>query len=114
LFEIILNIALSATIISAALWVAKTNPILGGFVISLPLSTLIVLALSRFQNKDAVSTVLLAKSILLALPLTVLFFVPFLLSDKLKLSFWTSYFSGISLLIVSFGLHKWIAAKWLQ
>jgi hypothetical protein len=113
MWQIALNILLSASIISTALFVAKTNPILGGFIVSLPLSTLIVLAFSKWQNQDAGNTAALAKSIFVAVPFTLLFFVPFLLADKCKLSFWASYGLGILLLAVSFVLHRYVMQNWL-
>jgi hypothetical protein len=112
--QLILNIFMSASIISLALWVAKANPILGGFVISLPLSTLIALAFSKLQNHDVGNTFLLAKSIFVAVPLTLVFFVPFLLAERMKLSFWTSYLIGLGLLSISFGVHKWITINWMR
>lgn len=112
--EIALNILLTSTILSVVLWISKTDPTIGGFLISLPISTLIVLALSRIQTGDAGNTFALAKSIFVGFPLTALFFVPFLLSEKLNLGFWTSYFIGFSLLGVSYGLHKWIMERWVS
>ncbi len=112
--EIVLNILLTSTLISLVLWISKTNPVLAGFIVSLPLSTLIVLAFSKIQNQDSGNTFIMAKSIFLAVPATLLFFVPFLLADKLRLSFWTSYFVGIGLLVISFFLHKLIMTSWLK
>jgi hypothetical protein len=103
-----LNIGLSALIISTALWIAKQNPGLGGFVVSLPLSTLIVLALNRIQNPDPASGMTLAKSIFVAIPATLTFFVPFLLAEKLRLSFWTCYGSGVALLGTSYFVHRFV------
>ncbi len=111
--EIAINIALTSTILSVVLWISKTNPILGGFIVSLPLSTLIVLAFSKIQSGDAGNTFLLAKSIFAAVPLTLLFFVPFVLADRLKLTFWASYLIGFALLGLSYGIHKWLMANWL-
>ncbi len=111
--EIATNVALTSVLLSVVLWVSKTNAILGGFIVSLPISTLIVLAFSRIQQGETGNTQLLAKSIFVALPATLTFFIPFLLADRLKLSFWTSYFTGICLLTVSFFIHKWLVTRFL-
>jgi hypothetical protein len=111
LTEIATNVLLTSTILSVVLWISKTNPVLGGFILSLPLSTLIVLAFSKIQNGDAGNTFILAKSIFVGVPATLLFFVPFLLADKLKLSFWTSYLIGVALLGISFLVHKLIMSN---
>ncbi len=83
MMPIVLNIALTSILLSLVLWVSKKNPILGGFILSLPLSTLIVLALSKIQNDDPGNTTLLAKSIFIGVPASLLFFVPFLLAERL-------------------------------
>ncbi len=109
--EIFFNLTISASVISLVLWISKSNPSLAGFVLSLPISTLIVLALSKLQNKDPGNTFMLAKSVMIGVPATLLFFVPFLLADKLKLSFWTSYIIGFLLLGLSYVIHKWLVAQ---
>jgi hypothetical protein len=113
LAEIALNVALTSMVLSLVLWLSKTNPVLGGFIVSLPLSTLIVLAFSKMQNGDAGNTFVLAKSIFVAVPSTLLFFIPFLLADKFKLTFWSSYFIGFALLGLSYVIHKWIMTNWI-
>lgn len=104
--DVILNIGLSALGISLVLWISKSNPSLAGFVASLPLSTLIILAFSRLQGAETQSTYTLAKSIFIGIPSTLVFFVPFLLADRLRLSFWTCYFSGFALLGLGFFVHR--------
>lgn len=112
--EIVFNVVLTTTILSLVLWISKSNPVLGGFVVSLPISTLIVLAISRIQNGESGNTFILAKSIFIAVPSTLVFFIPFLVADKFKLSFWTSYSVGFALLIVSFFTHKYIMNNWVS
>ncbi len=104
--QIVLNVIFTSALISLVLWIAKANPKLGGFVLSLPTSTLIALAFSKIQNGDEGNTIEFAKSIFVGIPATLLFFVPFLLAEKFKMSFWTSYVCGILLLSVSYVLHK--------
>src|SRR3990167_7112781 len=103
--EIIFNVVITSIILSVVLVVSKTNPRLGGFIVSLPISTLIVLAMSRFQTGSAGNTMELAKSIFIAIPSTLTFFIPFLLADRLKLDFWACYGIGFLLLTLSFFVH---------
>ena len=112
MIQLFFNVLLSATLISVVLWVSKTNPILGGFIISLPISTLITLGFSKFQNQDVGNTFMLAKSIFVSVPLTLLFFIPFLFAEKWKLSFWSSYFAGVALLAISYFIHRWLMRVW--
>lgn len=112
--QFVWNLMLSASIISATLWIAKANPVLGGFLISLPLSTLIVLALSKIQGNSVGDTFELAKSIFVGVPLTLGFFLPFLAAEKFKLSFWACYGLGLSLLLLSFYGHRWIMSQFFR
>jgi len=106
--QFILNLILSASLISGTLWIAKAYPALGGFIISLPLSTLIVLALSKLQEHSVGDTFLLAKSIFVGVPLTLGFFLPFLVAETFRLSFWSCYGLGLFFLLLSFLGHRWI------
>ena len=103
---ILINIFVSAAVISLCTWLAEKRPDLAGFIVSLPLSTLLVLALNQIQYGDTAKGTLLAKSIFVAIPSTLVFFVPFLLAERLKLSFWVSYGIGICLLVFAFFIHR--------
>jgi len=105
---IILNIIISAIAISVCVWLAEKRPDLAGFIVSLPLSTLLVLALNQFQHGDAYKGTVLAKSIFIAIPSTLVFFIPFLFAEKLRLPFWVCYSIGLVLLVVAFFIHKTI------
>lgn len=112
--EFVFNLALTSALLSLVLWVSKANPVLGGFIVSLPISTLIVLALSKAQSQDPANSFLLAKSIFVAVPASLLFFVPFLLAPRFKLPFWTAYAAGLGLLILSYGIHRWVMSRWVS
>ena len=112
--EIAANVALTSVLLSFVLWLSRTNPILGGFIVSLPISTLIVLAFSKLRGGDTGNTFLLAKSIFVAVPSTLTFFIPFLVAERLKLSFWTSYLMGLGLLTASFFAHRWVMTSWIR
>src|SRR5690606_933921 len=105
---ILFNIILSATIIGVCTWLTEKRPDLAGFIVSLPLSTILVLFLTQVQYQYGTKAILLAKSISIAIRSTLVFFIQFILADKLKLSFWFAYGSGLSLLIIGFFFHKYL------
>ncbi len=111
---IALNVALSSALISLAVYLSRTSPALGGFLVSLPLSTLIALALARFQGGSAEPAFQLARSIFVAVPATLVFFVPFLLAPRFKLEFWVCYAAGAALLVVAYFVHSMILASWAR
>jgi hypothetical protein len=77
------KIVLSALVIAAASWLSGKYPKLAGFIIALPLATLIALVLSYTEHKNAETTITFAKSILIGVPASYLFFFPFSLPKVL-------------------------------
>jgi hypothetical protein len=103
---VILNIIVSACVIGFASWLSGRFPGTAGFIVALPLATMLVLPLSQLQHGEGESTILVAKSIFLALPVTLTFFIPFLLSGRLKLSFWQAYALGCLALVLGYFVHR--------
>jgi hypothetical protein len=99
-----INTLVSALMIAAAAWMSRKYPVTAGFVVALPLATMLVLPLAYLQHRDSVSAFELARSILVALPITVLFFVPFLF--RARLSFWGAYALGCALLPAGYFVHR--------
>ena len=112
---IIINIIVSACLIGFASWLSGRFPATAGFIVALPLATLLVLPLSQLQHGDSENTILLAKSIFVAVPVTLTFFIPFLLSGRLGLSFWQAYLLGGLALTLGYFAHRWIVRVfWLS
>jgi hypothetical protein len=101
---ILLNTLVSALVIGAAAWLSRKYPDTAGFLIALPLATLLVLPLAYLQHRDPDSVFQMARSILVALPITLLFFVPFLMRDRF--SFWGAYAIGCALLPIGYFVHR--------
>ncbi|MGD8316595.1 MAG: hypothetical protein PVH21_14560 [Myxococcales bacterium] len=99
-----LNTLVSAVVIGLAAWISRRYPVTAGFLIAMPLATMLALPLAYAQHRDATSVFEMARSILVALPITVLFFVPFLWRDRL--SFWAAYGLGCVLLPVGYLVHR--------
>jgi len=101
-----MNVLLSALIISFASWLSGRYPTTAGFLIALPIATMLVLPLSYFQHGDQANTVLLARSVFTAIPISLLFFVPFLVAERFALSFWQAYAVGCMALPAGFVVHR--------
>jgi hypothetical protein len=104
----IAKIIFAAIIISFASWLAGKKTSLAGFITALPLTTLLALAFSHMEWGDARQSVNFAKSIFVAVPITLLFFLPFLLAQKLQLGFWQCYVSGVALLGIGYFFHSYL------
>ncbi len=105
------KILISAILISIVTWLSGKKTGLAGFLTALPLTSIIALAISQFQWQDSTQTVEYAKGIFFAIPVSTMFFVPFLFSEKYNLNFWSCYFIGIGLLGVGYIVHSYIFDK---
>mgnify|MGYP001556081279 FL=1 len=101
---IVVNTLVSALVIGLAAWMSRRYPSTAGFIVALPLATLLVLPLAYLQHRDAGSVFDMARSILVALPITLLFFIPFLMRDRL--TFWGAYAIGCALLPGGYFAHR--------
>lgn len=105
----LLNTVVSALVIAFASWLSGRTPRLAGFIVALPLATMLVLPLSYWQHGNPATSIALARSIFVAVPLTLTFFVPFLLSDRIGLSFWQAYGLACITLSLAFFVHRLLA-----
>lgn len=104
----VLKALFSGTVIAFASWLAGKRPELAGFIIALPLVTLLALPLSYAQYNDPAASVKFAQSIFAAIPLSLLFFVPFLLAARLQWNFWMLYGAGLALLAAGYFIHRFV------
>ena len=106
----VFKLAVSASVIAFASWLAGKRPELAGFIVALPLMTLLVLPFAHAQYHDPQASIQFAKSIFVAVPLSLVFFIPFLFADvlmtRLHIGFWGLYCSGLALLVGAYGVHQ--------
>ena len=95
-------------IITFASWLAGRKPVLAGFIIALPLMSMLSILFSYLQYKDMEKINKFSLSILLAVPLSLAFFVPFVLNRWFKMHFALTYFLGISCLALAYFIHSLI------
>ena len=100
------KLTISASVISFTSWLAGARPALAGFILALPISSLIALAFSQAQYRDTARTAEFARGILMGVPLSLTFFVPFVFADRLKWPFWALYGTGLILLGLSYLIHQ--------
>ena len=102
------KVLLAALIIAFASWLSGKKPELSGFIIALPIASFIAIAFSYLEHKNAENSVIFAKSILVGVPISYLFFVPFFFAKSLNMNFWIIYGSGLILLVIGYFVHKYI------
>ena len=105
-----LKVLLAAVVIAFASWLSGKKPELSGFIIALPLASLIALVFSYLEHKNPETRITFAKSILIGVPISYLFFLPFIFAKSLGMNFWLIYAIGVILLVVGFVLHRYIVS----
>jgi len=105
---VLINILLTVVIVSFSAWLSGRFPRLAGFIVALPLSTLLVLLMSQAQHRDPAVVAEFAKSIFVAVPITLGFLVPFMMARRWGLSFWACYGIGCSLIVVGYFAHRFL------
>lgn len=103
------KIIVSAILISFVSWFSGKKIGLAGFLTALPLTTLLALAFSHMEWGNSKQSVEYAKSVFVAIPVSLLFFIPFLMAEKLNLNFWTCYTSGVVFLGGGYFIHSYIS-----
>ena len=102
------KVLLAALIIAFASWLSGKKPELSGFIIALPIASIIAIAFSYLEHKNTENTVIFAKSILVGIPVSYLFFLPFFFAKNFNMNFWLIYGLGIILLVMGYFVHKYI------
>lgn len=104
------KVLLAALVIAFASWLSGKKPELSGFIIALPIASIIAIAFSYMEHKNTENTVVFAKSILIGVPVSYLFFVPFFFAKNFNMNFWMIYGLGIILLIAGYFVHKYLTS----
>ena len=105
------KVVLATALIVFASWLSGKKPELAGFLTALPLVSIIAIAFSYMEHQDVAVASQYAKSIVLAVPVSWLFFVPFFFTEKWSLGFWVSWALGMALLAVGYFVHQWMLSR---
>ena len=106
----IAKVLLAALVIAFASWLSGKKPELSGFIIALPIASILAIAFSYLEHKNTENTVIFAKSILIGVPISYLFFVPFFFAKNLNMNFWLIYGLGFLLLVIGYFVHKYLTS----
>ena len=105
-----IKILVAALIIAFSSWLAGQYPKLAGFILALPIASLLAIVFSYMEYNDPEKSVTFAKSILIGVPASYFFFLPFFFAKSLNMNFWLIYILGVVLLVVAFFIHKYIVS----
>lgn len=106
-----LKVFISAVVIAGTSSLAGRYPTLAGFVVALPISTILALSFTYWQTGSGETAAKFGLSILVAIPASLLFFLPLLFYGRFKGSFWPYMGAGVALLYVSYFVQKALAER---
>lgn len=105
------KVVFSGVLIALASSLAGKRPVLAGFIIALPLMSMMSLLFSYVEFRNMEKANEFAVSILAAVPLSLLFFLPFLLHRWLKLGFFPTYLLGLACVTAGYLAHSLITKR---
>ena len=105
------KVFISSFVIAGASHLAGKKPMLAGFIVALPLVSMLSLSLAYLEHHDMRKINDFAISILTAVPLSLTFFIPFLANRWLRMNFFLSFVSGIACLAFSYGCASLVMRK---
>ena len=102
------KVLISSVVIALTSWLAGRKAVLAGFIIALPLVSMLSILFTYLEYRNMEKVNQFATSILVAVPLSLAFFIPFLLNKWLKMSFPLTYASAIGCLALAYFVHQLI------
>jgi hypothetical protein len=108
---ILLKIFAAGVLIASASHLAGKNPSLAGFIIALPLTSMIALLFAYLEHRDMAKINEFATAIVVSVPLSLIFFVPFVLNKWIRFSFPIAFLLGIGMLAGAYVLQQFIMAR---
>jgi hypothetical protein len=105
----IIRVAIAASIIVAVAELSRRYPRAGAVLLSLPLVSILALLFGWFQYKDLPAISKVAKETLILVPLGLPFFLPLAFAERLGMSFWAAFASGLVLASLTIGVWLWFA-----
>ena len=106
--EALIKVFLAASIISATSWLSGKKPELAGFITALPMVSILALLFSYVEHRDAETSITLAKSVMIGVPVSYLFFLPFFLAERFGWGFWQPYICGLVLIVLGYFIHGFL------
>jgi hypothetical protein len=102
------KLSLSLAVILLSAEAAKRSPTLGALIVALPLVSILSMTWLYWDTHDAAKVSAYAREIFFLVPISLLFFVPFLLEPRSHWPYWLNFCLGLVIMALSFlGVLLW-------
>jgi predicted neutral ceramidase superfamily lipid hydrolase len=108
---LLVKACISAAVIVTVAEVSQKSPKLGAILLTLPIVSILAFIMTWNKEHDMKTITSLASEMLVLVPLGLTFFVPLAFANKLNLSFWPAFFSGVILATLTIGLWLQFSSK---
>ena len=103
-----MKVLIAGIVIAFTSWLAGQKPTLAGFIVALPLTSALSILLSYLEYRDMDKINQFAISIVVSVPLSLAFFIPFLLNRWFKMSFSITFCLAIGCVALTYAVHTMI------
>ncbi len=98
----LIKLTLTLAVILASAEAAKRSPTLGAFIIALPMVSILSMTWLYWDTRDSAKVSAFAREIFYLVPVSLLFFLPFLFEPRTQWPYWLNF--GLGLLAMGLGL----------
>lgn len=110
MLQLAVNGLLAGFVVVAVGEVARRAPRVADVILAVPLVVFAVYAVMYLREPDIAPISRMARQMLVLVPLSLPFFVPLALADRLHLAFWPAFALGLALVTVAVGTYLWFTA----
>ena len=110
----ILKTVFAGLIIAFASWLAGRNPFAAGMIVALPLLSIMSILFSYAEYRDMEKINQFAVSILISVPLSLTFFIPFIANRWLKMNFGLTFLFAFVSLALAYSFQILFLKPWIS
>ena len=99
----IVRVMIAASVVVAVAELSRRYPRAGALLLSLPMISILAFLFAWFQHRDLPAVSKLARETLVLVPLGLPFFLPLAFAQRLGITFWMAFVSGLVLASLTIG-----------
>jgi hypothetical protein len=107
MMKFVVNGVIAGFIVVAVSEVARRYPRVADVILAVPLVVFAVYALMYLRTGDLAPIARMARQMLILVPLGLTFFVPVAFAERLHLTFWPAFATGLALVAASVSSYLW-------
>lgn len=107
MIKFIVNGVVAGFVVVAVSEIARRFPRAADVILAVPLVVFAVYALMYVREPALAPITRMARQMLVLVPLSLTFFVPLAFADRLHLTFWPAFATGLTLVTASVGSYLW-------